>query len=138
RYRIAGDDEINVEEARRRAKAISADASKGVNPQAAKRDARIADQRRMTFKSLFEQYIEKHAKPHKRTWQEDEAQYKRHLKGWAHRRVDSITIDDVERLHAKIGKTAPYAANRLLALLSAVFNSARGLAVNPTKGVRRY
>ncbi|MCJ7543596.1 MAG: site-specific integrase, partial [Phycisphaerae bacterium] len=57
-------------------------------------------------------------------------------------RLSQVRMADVAALHAKIGReNGHYAANRMLALLSAMFNYAVGLEYeggNPTKGVKRF
>ena len=96
----------------------------------------------MTFVDLFNQYMERHAKPRKRTWQEDQNQFDRYLGSLANKKLSTITRKDVAALHGKIGKTAPTAANRLLALLSSVFGRAIEFGLweggNPCIGIRRF
>lgn len=56
------------------------------------------------------------------------------------KRLKTITRRDVEALHRKLEKT-PYQANRVLALLSTIFNYAieeKSLTENPAKGIDRY
>jgi integrase len=55
-------------------------------------------------------------------------------------KVADVTYSDVERLHRKITKRAPYAANRTVALLSKMFNLAMRWEMrsdNPAKGIER-
>ena len=79
---------------------------------------------------------------HKRTWPEDERQYKTFLKPWEHRKLSSIRKADVQALHAKVGeKNGRYAANRLLALIRAMFNKAPDMGFtgsNPTTGIKKF
>jgi integrase len=86
--------------------------------------------------------VERPAQPHKRTWKEDEAQYKRYLARWKARKLSEVRPADVTALHAKIGReSGHYAANRMLALLSAMFNYAARLGYaggNPAKGVKHF
>jgi len=129
--------DLTVEQARRKTDELKGEIARGVNPADRKRTARGM----MTFGELFETYIER-AKLHKRTWAEDQRQFDCHLSGWKARPLTSITRADVARLHAKIGKDAPYAANRALALLSSVFNTAINdfgyEGVNPCRGVKKF
>jgi len=73
---------------------------------------------------------------------EDERQYKAFLEPWARRRLGSIKRSEVVRLHAKIGsENGPYAANRVLSLLSAMFNKSREIGwegKNPCKDIKRF
>jgi hypothetical protein len=63
---------------------------------------------------------------------------------WGSRKASSITRADVSALHHRIGRTAPYEANRVLALLSKMFNVARVWGFvdeghpNPTGGVEKF
>ena len=103
-----------------------------------------ARQRRqeMTFADLFNQYMERHAKPRKRTWVEDENQFDRYLGGIANKKLSAITRKTIADLHGRIGETAPIAANRLLALLSSVFGRAVEFGLwegaNPCIGIRKF
>ena len=103
-----------------------------------------ARQRRqeMTFADLFNQYMERHAKPRKRTWQEDQNQFDRYLGGIANKKLSAITRKTIADLHGRIGETAPTAANRLLALLSSVFGRAVEFGLwegaNPCIGIRKF
>ena len=88
------------------------------------------------------QHWEAVAKPRKRSWAEDERQYNAFLKPWAGRRLSAVKKADVQSLHAKIGrKRGPYQANRLLALVCAMFNQAGELGHrgdNPAVGVKKF
>jgi len=86
-----------------------------------------------------------HATAHKRpkSQAEDKRQYETFLRRWAKRRLADITRQDIATLHQRIGeKSGRYAANRLLALLSAMWTEGRraGLVTgeNPSQGVRRF
>jgi len=48
-----------------------------------------------------------------------------HLAVFRTRKLTDLSRNDVARLHAKIGETAPYRANRVVALLRKMFNLAR-------------
>ena len=87
-------------------------------------------------------HLENHAKPHKRSWRDDEKRYLRHLAVWKDKPLAEISTADVEQLHKKIGKTAPYEGNRMLALLSVMFRKAASKVgfdgKNPCKGIDRF
>lgn len=119
--------------ARRRLGEIAADR----NP-AEERRRRLGE---MTLREAFTRYLESYAKLHKRTWEADEKAFERHCTKLASRRLSAIQTRDIEQLHAEIGDTATYSANRILALLSKVFNQSVkwGFAgPNPCKGVTRF
>ncbi len=128
-----------VERARALARSMLADFDKGIDVAARRRQVRQEE----TFGGLFSYWIENHAKQHKRTWKEDQRQYDRMLKpSWSNRKMSAITRADVQALHVRIGREhGRYAANRLLALVRAVFNKAADVGFrgeNPARGVRKY
>jgi len=110
----------------------------GRDPSAARRAAKNAP----TLAEAFAFYLETHAKIHNRTWRGDERRYARHLAAWGKRRIEEITIQDVAALHSRIGRTARYQANRVLSLLSVVWNTCRraGLirGANPCEDVKHF
>lgn len=131
---------MTVDQARTAATAAMAKAQRGKDPREAKRQARNCP----LVRDLFDFYLEQHAKPHKKTWPEDQAQYERYIKAqWSGRKVDSIRRADVATLHTKIGaKHGPYAANRVRSLLHTMF--ALGIDAelfkgpNPVTGVKKF
>lgn len=124
--------------ARREAVRLAGQVAFGQDPAKERRKLR----QESTVGELFAHYLEAHAKPHKRTWQADQNQMDRYLVSWKVRKLSTIRKADVAALHAKIGRdNGPYAANRLLALLSAMFNHAAGVGYdggNPAKGVKKF
>jgi integrase len=110
-----------------------------------------------TFEGLFTWYIENYAKRRKRSWGADEGTYKRYLREFGKRYAKHITRAEVRQLHADIrdgqvgtcvkrkrGKQEPgvYVANRVLALVRAVFNKAIAYEVfegpNPAIGIEMF
>lgn len=136
RYRL-GDGTLSLEQVRKLAANVEKKVSDGADPQAEKSKARAE----MRFSELFEWYLENHAKPRKRTWKEDQSQYRRHLKALGSRRFTSITRLDISKLHNQIGANSPFAANRVLSLVKCVFNKATLLGYdgpNPCKGIAKF
>lgn len=123
---------VTVEQARKIIQTMIGEIAKGVDVATERQQARKAE----TFGELFARYMRDHALPKKRTGHEDQAKYDKHLVDWANRKAASITHDEVQALHARIGAKRPGAANRVLALISKVFNFAR--LDNPAKGVDRF
>ena len=130
--------DFTVEQARKRAREIKAELDRGENPN----DTTRAQRQEMTFADLFAIYLERHAKPRKRTWQEDEIYFKKHLADLGKKRLSQVTRSDVGSIHARIGKDRPTHANRVLALMSSIIG--RGIEYglyegqNPCQGVRRF
>jgi integrase len=77
-----------------------------------------------TFADLTAQYLERHA-PRKRSGRDDRGMLDTHLLVFRTRKLTDIHRNEVARLHAKVGETASYRANRLVALLRKMFNLAR-------------
>lgn len=132
----------SVENARKAATAACGKLAQGIDPRAERR-AKLAPQpKEPTMQQLWDYYLENHAKPKKRSWREDEKRYLRHLEAWKGRKLADIQTADVERLHRKIGKTAPYEANRTLALLKCMFGKFASKVgfhgANPCKGIERF
>jgi len=109
----------------------------------------VATQRRQkrhepTVSDLWDcwaKHMEAHKKPKSRA--EDKRQYKAFLERWATRPLSSIGRPDVAKLHAKIGRErGRYAANRLLALVSAMYSEGQRAGLvsgeNPCRGIRRF
>ena len=100
---------------------------------------------RQTMKVLCDDYIERHAKPKKKSWRDDVKRVNNKiLPAWAKRSVESISRADVAALHSRVGKTAPVEANATVRLLSKMFNLAAAWGyvpdnhANPAKGIEFY
>lgn len=87
----------------------------------------------------------RHAKPHKKSWEKDQSHINRFIiPAWGSQKAMNIKQSDVFKLHSKIGETRIYEANRLLTLLSKMFNLAESWGYvpegfkNPTIGIKKY
>lgn len=100
----------------------------GVDPQAERQEAKRAleQARRDTIEALADSYIERHAKPHKKSWREDQGYLRNEiLPMWKGRAVSSLTRRDCRSLIQAIAdRPAPVYANRILSLLSRLFRFA--------------
>jgi integrase len=110
---------LTVADARAKAAAAMRDVVQGVDPAAVK----AAERRAETFAELAAEYLERHAKPRKRTWREDERILERQiLPTWRHLRAKEITRRDVRLLIDRmLARDARTYANRIFAL-ARVFN----------------
>lgn len=95
-----------------------------------------------TLADLFRRYLEEHAKPHKKSWEDDQKNWERYLARYGTRRLSEIDRQAVRSIHLRL-KDTPVSANRVLALLSKMFQFAIVDAeilngVNPVKGIKRY
>ena len=136
-----------VDQARKACRKLSGEIADGRDPQAARRRARHEP----TLNELHAHWMAVHAKPHKKSWREDERKFEKHLKPWKNRPLGSISKSDMQTLLAKTAEKrpvekgrergGPYEANRLLALLRAMYSKADEVGFfgpNPTQGIRKF
>jgi len=138
RFTLGRFPEMSIEQARRQAAVILAEIAEGGNPAEVKR----ALKGEFTFADLFDLYLKRHAKVHKKTGKEDEQRYKQYLeKTLGKKKLSAITKEEITTLHSKITSDGhPTVANRVLALLSVVFNRGIGWSItttNPCYKIRR-
>lgn len=131
--------EITIEQARGKAGELTAAFATGKNPAEVRRSIRAE----LTFGDLFRLYVERYARAHTRTWPEMEANFRRYLSHWDSAKLSTITKDDVQRLHAQLGRSrGQHTANRTIELVRAVFN--KGIAwelwdkQNPAAAVTKF
>jgi integrase len=138
RFALGAHGVLTTEQARDMARNILADVSRGRDPAAERRAAREAP----TVRDLARDYLDRHAIPNKRpaSVADDEAMLDRViLPKLGPAKVTAVGRPDIEKLHNSLRST-PYMANRLLALLSKMFNLAIAWtwrADNPVKGIPR-
>jgi integrase len=128
----------SIEQARKRAATINSAIDGGANPAEAKQ----AHRSEPTFAELFRDYLAQHARPKKRTWEEDQTKYELHLaKPLGAKKLSVIDRSDLAAIHSAITRAGkPTTANRVLALVSSVFGWASSYGLwegNPAKGIRR-
>jgi len=112
---------LTLQQARDKAKKILIAARDGDDPLRKRQNAARAS----TVADFAEHYLERHAKPRKKTWQADERRIRQYIvPAMGRLPLEKVSRDDVGRLYSEIGKTKPYEANRVLALLSTMFNLA--------------
>ena len=117
---------LTLQQARELAKTHLAEIIAGNDPL----DEKKRTHTKRTVRELVDAYIETHAKVHKKTWKEDERRLKRHVPSkWNPRFPSEISRAQIQAIHSQIGLTAPYEANRVLALF-------KTLKVCPTKWLR--
>ena len=139
--------DIKTEAARTKAQQLIGAIVGGANPAELKR----LHKGEMTFGQLFDEYLARHSKPRKRSWQEDERNYQKHLeKKLARKKLSKITRQDIAGIHGDITRDGfPIAANRTKELVSSMFskaiawgyadvNPATGIEDNPEKSRERF
>lgn len=115
--------DMTLAEARVRAKdAKGRVKDEGADPAHERQEAQRAP---FSVNDLWKIYLERHAKPKKKRWQDDQSRYHRHIdKPWGRRAVMEITRTDVHGLLDQIAADRPIEANRVLRLLSKMWNVA--------------
>ncbi|TDJ61162.1 MAG: site-specific integrase [Nitrospina sp.] len=132
---------ITLDQARKKARSLLGKVVDGKDPlQERKRETKG-----QTFKELTEAYLDRYAKPHKRTWKTDQNRIDKYiLPAFGRMLVKSITRNDIAKWHHKIGGTTPYEANRNLALISKIYNCGKEwgfvdeTAINPAYRVENF
>jgi integrase len=123
--------------ARREARRLLGLVAEGKDPA----DKKQKDRSAPTVDALADRFLEEHveAKSKDRTFTEYKRLVERIVKPELGRlKVDEVRSSDIERLHLKFRAT-PYQANRLVALLSKMFNwSGRRGERNPCLGIERF
>ena len=120
---------------------MARDVSLGKDPAREREQTRKAP----TVSDLFERYLVEHARPFKKpaSLRNDERIIDKVLRPpLGHLKVQDVSREDVLRLHGAMADR-PYEANRMLALLSKMFNLAelwelRPDGSNPTRHINRF
>jgi integrase len=113
--------DLSIEQARGKAAELNGIIARGENPASRRRLVRNES----TLEELFDTYLEYHAKPYTKRWKGTQGLFNLHLKAWKLRKISDIRKMDVVGLHSKIGaNSGKYTANRVVEVLSAMFNKA--------------
>lgn len=120
RYTLGTYPALSLSRARALARAALAEAAMGGDPALQKRERREAP----SFDELAEEYLERYAKPNKRSWREDERRIRVNLgPTLRHRPASDIRRADIrELLETIVLRGAPSEANGTHALLRKMFN----------------
>ena len=137
RVKLGNVADLSPEAARKKAAKVNATIADGRSPS----EERRAIRSEMSLGALWTAFLERHAKPRKRSWRTDELRWKRHLSHWQSRKLGSIDRPAVTRLlDAITASSGPVASNRVRALLSTLFEKARQWGAdlsNPVSGSAR-
>jgi len=112
----------------------------GIDPGASEVEQRRRLREAPTIRELGLEYIERHCKPNKRSWEED-LRVLNHdvLPAWGARKASSVTRTDVNALLDDIATRAPIQANRTFAFVRSMFRFAETrdyVVASPCHGVR--
>lgn len=130
---------LSVEQALKIAQEINGAIARGDDPQQTQRERRSES----TMVELFTDYMERHAKEHNSGWAKAQYLYDRFVRQWANRRISTVTRQEIQALHARVGKeNGRYQANRLLQMLHAILEHASRekmfVGDNPAHGIKKF
>lgn len=120
---------LTVDQARKRARAELGKVAEGKDPI---REKQALARKAMTMGQFADLYLERHARPKKKSWKEDERRIQRYIgPSLGTLPLEQVGREEVNQLYHQIGADKPYEANRVLALLSTMFNLAIAWAMLP-------
>lgn len=144
RFKVGRYGHLTVDQARKAAKGILADAERGEDPQAERKQSRAA----LTVSEAFERFIEEPGKRgarKPRTVELYRQVFRDHIAPrLGSTRAHAVQRRDVERLKVEVSKrVSPVVANRMLTVLSALMGAAERwgeieVGSNPCRGVDRF
>jgi len=130
--------DMSPEQAVNAAYKLMGEISEGANPNNDKKKFRAE----MTFDKLFDRYLNEYAKPHKISWTDDLYYYQKFLNKFDKKKISDINRQDIEKMHNHVKEVSGlYAANRLLALTSKIFNKAIDWGfegINPALRIKKF
>ncbi|MXV16886.1 tyrosine-type recombinase/integrase [Hufsiella ginkgonis] len=130
--------DLSIENARKQAQVKLSLIAQGINPQDQVRTAK----EEMTLGELFEQYMSRYSKLHKKSWIYDEREIPSFVSHWFGKRISNISRNDVQSLHEEIFlKSGLYQANRMLERIRAMYNKAiywGWQGQNPCVGIKKF
>jgi integrase len=110
---------LTLGKARQEAARTLRNAELGLDPATEKKEDRHAE----SFEQVALEYLERHAKTKKKSWEEDERVINKDLiPEFGRQHAKDITRRDVRAFLERKGETAPIMANRIRALLRKIFN----------------
>lgn len=131
KHRIAGGQEITVEQARAEAEILNGGKATGVNPvEEQRRQRREAESDKLTLREIWELFLADKTRTQKASTIDNYRSYMEGpaLSGWLDQPVKSITREIVFRRHRQLGDDSGHAyANAAMRVLRAVFNFALAL-----------
>jgi integrase len=132
---------LTPDEARRDARALIVAVARGADPAATRRRAREA----ASFRELAQAYLDEYARGMGKNTRDAEHYVNKVLvPAFGTKKAEAVARADVATLHRRIGRSAPYAANRCIAVLSRIYTWAESAGrlpaghPSPTRGVARF
>jgi integrase len=139
RYTIGRHPELTIVAARIEAGELRTRIRNGRDPMEERNQSRAEP----TLGDLADEYLKRHAQPNKRlsSLRDDRRMINKVIRPKIGKhRLKAVGRHDIETLHASL-KATPYAANRVLSLLSKMFNLAiewKWMTENPSRGIPRF
>lgn len=130
--------DLTIDQARNKAVELKNKIAQGINPNTEKQS-----KQGILFGDFFvNEYIEKHAKEHKKTWEYDLTCYNRFFIKFKNTELSKITVTDIRIMHDEISKTSgKFMANRALDILKSAYNKAVSWGIaseNPAVGITKF
>lgn len=132
---------ISLDDARRAARIKLGEIVQGNDPLVAKK--RLANLG--TVAELCAVYLERHAKPHKKTWSDDQRMIRLYiLPSLGTIPIKILSVSDVANLHLTIGNRSKYVANRTMEVLRCAIEKGKywgfldPMALNPASRIQRF
>lgn len=130
--------DLTIENARKMAISKLADIANGINPQDCVREIK----KEYTFEEMFQEYMERYSKKHKRSWMYDEREIPKFLGHWFKRKISDIKKTEVKLLIEKVhDDSGMYQANRILERIRGMYNKTIEWGwngSNPAAGIKKY
>lgn len=130
--------DLSIENVRQQAETINSKIAQGFNPNEQTKQIKKEE----IFDDFFKRYIIEHSKPHKKYWKDDQNMYRLYFSELKNKKLSTITRAEIAIIHSRIGnKNGKYTANRVLALLHAIYNKAilwgfKG--TNPCSNIKKF
>lgn len=133
-YKIGPYGVYSVEQAREKAASLLRSVAEGQNPKTIRRAKEAAP----TYEQWMQTYVDI-IKPRNRTWPETERYLKIAREHWAEKPMDSLTVEDVERVFLLMKERGSVTANRFLTAVRACLQTAwrrEKIITNPAMKVK--
>ena len=128
---------MTIDAARKVARERLVEVVKGIDPL----EEKITARQSMKVKELCSVFLEKYSKIHKKTWKEDERRINsRIIPKFGNKRIEDLKRNHVIEYHQEIGRMFRYESNRIITLISTIYEKAREWGLieenhpNPARG----
>lgn len=137
RIKVGAFPDLSIAEAREKVLELKNQIAKGLNPAEEKSNSA----KELTFKELFDRYVNEYAKHNTKSWKSVVSQMDRQAKHLYDKKISDIQKSDIIKTFNDLTNISNFAANRFLGISSPVFNKAIEwglLEKNPTTGIKKH